>query len=146
MSQAALFMAFLVLCAIPHTSSAPAAARPPSLPASPVVEALVAHVAAEDAAVGGEPRDGNPHVVVNLEYLPPASQGGKLLRVVGAKMLLLSALFLFFPLLSNVLTTLEHLRLRYANSPVDMPAAAMAASRGSSKGLDSAAQHRTLRW
>ena len=38
-----------------------------------MVKALVAHVAAEDAAVGGQAGDGNAHVVVNLEDLQPES-------------------------------------------------------------------------
>ena len=32
----------------------------------PVVEALVAHIPAEDAAVGGQARDRDAHVVINL--------------------------------------------------------------------------------
>lgn len=50
---------------------------------SPVVQALVAHVAAQDAAVGGQPRDGNAHVVVNLEDLQRGSDGA----CAGSKML-----------------------------------------------------------
>lgn len=39
----------------------------------PMVYALVAHVAGEDASVCGESRDSNTHVVINLEDLT----GGK---------------------------------------------------------------------